>query len=249
MADVPLVLPEREPAGLHEGTVQGGRTVSHVGADGWLQAMSEHFHCEQIRRADNPRERMCGFRCNCRGHEEEWMIPLTDLRIYDGEVDGGMSLSLQALNHAEENWDARRALDVRDWRNMGIAVSGLIRRREAHYAVEEKSRNAARKKARTLLRKNLTRKEWQEFSKEKTFHVTGSDGRTYRISHQIGSNVTLVVGGQDVARYCLVPKGNGWIPEPDMMLAVKLMLETNARSFLRRANMTDLRPNRLRRAG
>jgi hypothetical protein len=113
----------------------------------------------------------------------------------------------------------------------------------------DKERDRARRKARTLLRRHVTPEQWKEFVRKKSFHVTGSDGRLYRIGHQIGSSITLIVEGADVARYCLVPKDDVWIPEPDMMLALKLMLETSAKRFLKMANMTDLRPNRLRRAG
>jgi hypothetical protein len=189
---------------------------------------------------------MVGFNCACGGHEREWQVPLTDLRHYDRSVMDVMEL----LRHADEegNWEARRGVNIEDMARMGIEVAQVVQRRSREMLKEEAERNKARRRARKLLQQNLSPKEWQEFLKKKVFHVTGSDGRRYRISHQIGSNVTLVVGGKDAARYCLVPKGAAWIPEPDMMLAVKLMLETNARGFLRRANMTDLRPQ-LRRTG
>jgi hypothetical protein len=189
---------------------------------------------------------MIGFSCPCGGHEREWQVPLTDLRHYDRSMVDAMEL----LRHADEegNWEARREVDTMDMTRMGLEVSQLVQRRSREMEREDRKRDRARKKARVLLRQNVSRKQWQEFLKKKLFHVTGSDGRLYRVSHQIGSNVTLIVEGADVARYCLVPKGASWIPEPDMMLAVKLMLETNARAFLRKANMLDLRP-RLGRTG
>lgn len=199
-----------------------------------------HFHCRSIRRADDPHERALGFRCGCGGHEREWRVPLTDFRHYDRSMMSAMEL----LAHAddESNWEARRSVDTLDMGRMGLEASQLITRRGDFVKKLEKDRDKARKKARTLLKRHVTARQWKEFLKKTFFHVTGSDGRTYRIVHQIGSSVTLVVEGVDVSRYCLVPKGDTWIPEPDMMLALKLMLETNARGFLMRANMTDLRP-------
>lgn len=147
------------------------------------------------------------------------------------------------LRHADtwENFAARQEVDVENMATMGIQVANNVRRWRRMQAREEKDREKARKVARKLLRQNISPQLWREFLRKKEFHVTGSDGRLYRVSHQIGSNVTLVVDGVDVARYCLVPKEHAWIPEPDMMLAVKLMLETNARKFLRIANVTELR--------
>lgn len=148
------------------------------------------------------------------------------------------------LRHADtwENFAARQEVNVESMAAMGIEVANHVRRWRRMQAQEEKDRERARKKARALLRQNVTRAQWGEFRKSKEFHVVGTDGQVYRISHQVGSNVTLVVDGVDVARFCVVPKEHAWIPEPDMMLAVKLMLETNARSFIRKANRIELRP-------
>jgi hypothetical protein len=206
-----------------------------------------HFHCRSIRRADDPHERALGFRCGCGGHEREWRVPLTDFRHYDPSMLSAMELLIHADD--EDNWEARRSVDTTDMARMGIEVAQVVTRRGDFVKKLEKDRDKARRKARILLKRHVSNGQWKEFLKKKTFHVTGSDGRLYRLSHQIGSSVTLVVEGEDVSRYCLVPKGDVWIPEADMMLAIKLMLETNARSFLRRANMTELRPARLRRTG
>lgn len=147
------------------------------------------------------------------------------------------------LIHADDwdNYVARQEVSVENMTRMGIDVGRVIRRRSREMVALEKEREAARKKARTLLRRHVTRDQWDEFKRTKAFHVRGTDGRLYRIHHQVGANVTLVVDGVDVARYCVVPKDNEWIPEPDMMLAVKLMLETNTRSFIRKANVMELR--------
>lgn len=184
---------------------------------------------------------MLGFCCNCGGREEEWQVPLTEVRLHDGQFDGALQMAFESLTYAAENWEARREVDVLDYGRMALDVSVLAEQRRQWREREDKRRASARRKARRLLRQSVSPEVWSEFRRKKEFHITGSDGRVYRISHQIGSNVTLVVNGLDVARYCLVPKGHEWIPEPDMMLAVKLMLETNARGFLRRANKTELR--------
>lgn len=151
--------------------------------------------------------------------------------------------AMQMLLHADEddNWAARMEVNVEDLTMMGLQAAHAIGRRSKEMVAAEKERNRARKKAKVLLKRCVSDEQWREFVKKKSFHTLGSDGRTYRVEHQIGGNVTLVVDGQDSKRYCLVPKGHEWIPEPDVMLAVKLMIETNARSFVHRANVMDLR--------
>lgn len=163
---------------------------------------------------------------------------MSDLRHYDPSVRAALDLLVHA--NEWENYVARQGVNVENMARMGIDVARVVRRRSREMVVAEKERDRARKKARVLLRRHITKEQWEEFRKMKAFHVTGTDGRLYRVHHQVGSNVTLIVDGADVARYCVVPKDNAWIPEPDMMLAVKLMLETNAKRFLRTANVMEL---------
>lgn len=183
-------------------------------------------------------ERMLGFNCTCGGAEREWQVPLTDFRHYDRTMMDIMEL----LRHAEEeeNWEMRRGINVENMARMGIDVADRVGRWREQMQFDEKKRDRARKKARTLLRRHVTRKQWEEFRKHSFLHVTGTDGKLYRLENKVGSSVTLIVGGRDVARYCLIPKGGIWIPEPDMVLAIKLMLETDAPSFTKRANFFEL---------
>ncbi len=79
----------------------------------------------------------------------------------------------------------------------------------------------------------------KDFRTTREFTVISKDGkRTYRITYGIAGNVILIEKGKPVARYCIYPIG---IPIEDVMLAQKLMLETDEESFIRIANRTPIR--------
>ncbi len=93
-------------------------------------------------------------------------------------------------------------------------------------------------RAESLLLSALTPDQTKDFRKTSEFTVISKDGkRTYRITYGIAGNVILIEKGKPVARYCIHPTG---IPTEDVMLAQKLMLETDEESFLRIANRTPL---------
>jgi hypothetical protein len=230
------------------------------------RALRDHMGCRELRRCDLPQQRMIGFVCTCSGREEMWQIPLTEVRRMGPE----WMRVLNALRQAEENWEWRRNVFRRDgWdlhdcdRNrhyemaecfnmLGEGVVNMAALARLELAGVERDRKqegrkrVARRKAGILLHRHVTNEQWEQFRRKKHIHVTGSDGRLYRIDKKIGSSVTLVVDGKDVAQYCLVPKGHSWIPEADMMLALKLMLETDALAFTKKANFIDLTPRPVR---
>lgn len=76
----------------------------------------------------------------------------------------------------------------------------------------------------------------QTLDKDRCFYLTSSSGKRYRIDRGRSQNVRLVeeTTGKVVRTYCAHPVEA--VPDPDTMLAQKLMLETDEAAFLRIAN-------------
>lgn len=237
------------------------------------RALRAHMGCRELRRADLPHQRLLGFCCTCSGREEMWQIPLTEVRRMGPEWMRVLEALRECEENWEwrqnifnDDWElhdldrpenpahevdrAARAQARRYGIGQGIVNLAALERLELageeRAKTEDKRRRGARRKAGILLHRHVDDRQWTEFKRKKCIHVTGSDGRLYRIDKTIGSSVVLIVDGKDVARYCLVPKGHSWIPEADMMLAIKLMLETDAAAFTKKANFFDLNPRPVR---
>jgi hypothetical protein len=99
----------------------------------------------------------------------------------------------------------------------------------------------AEKKARALLRRSLTMEQRRELRSGRAFHVTAADGRRYRIEDGSAHNVVLVDKDGDAIRYCVVFRHHERLPNADLMLAQKLLLESDASAFLKMARFQDLR--------
>ena len=83
-----------------------------------------------------------------------------------------------------------------------------------------------------LLLKCLTPAQRTEFARSSTFKVRGESCQQYRITYGTTSNVEVLGPSGTVARrLCAIPAGD--LPIPAVMLAQKLMLETQESEFLR----------------
>ncbi len=115
---------------------------------------------------------------------------------------------------------------------------------EERFYEEERARQRLHRvevtaRAESLLLSALNPIQAKDFRTTREFTVISKDGkRTYRITYGIAGNVILIEKGKPVARYCIYPIG---IPIEDVMLAQKLMLETDEESFIRIANRTPIR--------
>lgn len=110
-----------------------------------------------------------------------------------------------------------------------------IRQREANEK-RLKDEIAAKDKAITLLKSCLTRQQIEEYEQKKHFHLHVG-GKVYRIEQGSHGNVKLVDKDGKVKRsFCVQPRG---IPDGDVMLAQKLMLETDEKGFYERSNVTE----------
>lgn len=104
-------------------------------------------------------------------------------------------------------------------------------------------------KAKALLHFHLTKEQRWDLRATKSFAITGQDGRPYRITEGTSSNVMLLDRtGKESHRLCVVAKGPS-LPVYDLMLAQKLMLESDSEAFWKIAVVHDLRTNETRHPG
>lgn len=126
----------------------------------------------------------------------------------------------------------RRRRDEETWRQQ---EQERLRKKEE----ELKKREAAVARAEQLLRLFLTEEQLAELERNKCFHVQAPSGTRYQIGRgQHGNIAELDANGKKIRRYCIQPTGG--LPDPDAMLAQKLMLETDEERFKRIANVTHL---------
>lgn len=107
-------------------------------------------------------------------------------------------------------------------------------------AVVAKLQVEALQRATELLVATLSPQQAAEFKSTQAFTVHSKTGdRIYRVTYGTAGNVyELSKEGRKVAKYCIHPSED--VPVPDVMLAQKLMLETDEKQFLKVANKTPL---------
>lgn len=115
------------------------------------------------------------------------------------------------------------------------------RRADERWRNKQRERAAAAKRAERLLLATLNKDQRATWERDRTFVVSSADGeRRYLIGPGITGNVArLGADGQPDARYCIHPRES--LPEADVHLAQKLMLETDEAAFERIANVTQIR--------
>jgi hypothetical protein len=99
---------------------------------------------------------------------------------------------------------------------------------------KDAERRAAEIKADALLHSCLSAEQKEELTKKNHFHLYVGKNK-YRIERGISGNVKLINENDDRPKhqYCIHPVD---VPVGDVMLAQKLLLETNEEEFLRVAN-------------
>lgn len=96
----------------------------------------------------------------------------------------------------------------------------------------------ADERAEELLRAHLTEEQRRQLDEQHAFVMRSELGRTYRISRGRVRNIAqLNEDGKGIAILCAHPTMH--VPDPDTMLAQKLMLETDEDSFRRIANISS----------
>lgn len=114
----------------------------------------------------------------------------------------------------------------------------MLRLHQEREAQRAKERDEAAARAKKLLEENLDVEQLKEFSAKGVFHLIthrpDGEKRRYRIERGISRNVRLLDERGNVLRtYCAHPDG---VPTEDVMLAQKLLLETDEDAFLKVAN-------------
>ena len=95
----------------------------------------------------------------------------------------------------------------------------------------------ARRRARALLEENLSREQRKELKRKGYFHVYSSRGNVFRIAREFPFNVRLAGEAKRSRIFFCLEAEDPLVPVEDVMLAQKLMLETDEGEFLRLANM------------
>lgn len=111
-----------------------------------------------------------------------------------------------------------------------------------HTRKARRERARAELRAKALLHRFLTREQRLEFRKTRGFTMKGKDGREYLVTHGSSTNVILEHEGEKYA-LCVIPEKDwGQIPVSDVLLAQKIMLETDPEAFIRLARVVKLKP-------
>ena len=106
-------------------------------------------------------------------------------------------------------------------------------------AQERKALEEADRRAEELLVAHLDKEQRKQYRTEKKFKVVGGDGALFEIGSAWSSNVReMTPDGKHIARFCIHPRES--VPIPDLLLAQKLMLETDPAEFRKIANRTAL---------
>ena len=175
--------------------------------------LEHHLH-DSFEWDDEPRNLTLGFTCNCSGNNQSWHVPLT------------------FFHNLETNF--RRLFNrVRQARNVHTAdriEAQLAREQEFNLAVKCKKKTIAEKTAYRLLRRHLNRQQRRELEHLDAFRVKDPEGREYWIEKRPHTNVKLVDGNKELAKYCAVFNSIG-LPIYDLMLAQKFLIESEPKKF------------------
>lgn len=96
----------------------------------------------------------------------------------------------------------------------------------------------AQKRAKALLHKYLSKEQRWSLRARGFFDVTGQDGLPYRVKDGTCQNVFLLEDGEETTAYCAIPV-NERIPTNDLMLAHKVMLESDIQVFMKVARRRE----------
>lgn len=105
------------------------------------------------------------------------------------------------------------------------------------YAAQRIKYASANKRAEELLLAVLNDKQKKEYVELGYFETLVSD-KVYRIKQGRSGNIRLVTDGKEIEKYCIHPVD--LLPDPDTMLAQFLMLKSDEKAFLAKANKTIL---------
>ena len=112
---------------------------------------------------------------------------------------------------------------------------------QGQYHLKHEAARLRMVKARKLLCRWLSPEQLAEFETKHRFHVRGADGHLYVIYDGYGHNVFRIEDGRKTMCFCLVTD-KVWVPSFDLMLAQKVLLESDVGTFLDTANQREVKP-------
>jgi len=116
----------------------------------------------------------------------------------------------------------------------------------AAFEAHRRQEDTARARAEELLLRHLAPEQRAQLQERGCFVVTARSGRRYRIYRGRSHNVKLLdAADREVKSYCAYPRE--LVPEGDVMLSQKLMLELAEERFLGIANSYPIQPETGRR--
>ncbi len=170
----------------------------------WNEALEAHRHCRSFHTEGWAAERAVGFTCSCGGHEQTWSLPLTDFA--------------HQLDEYREMFLGMRRIEL-----------GLNNRGES---TAKRITKQADQRAKALLHRHLTKEQRADLRASRGFNLVGQNGKTYRVEEGSCRNVFLMIAGEKRVLYCVVPAAER-IPVYDLMLAQKVMLESDIKHFFK----------------
>lgn len=127
---------------------------------------------------------------------------------------------------------------LRDIDNIDTVQSGL-RQSETEQLAYIEHRRKANEKAEELLLLKLDETQRLSFITNGTFTVQSkhSSGITYTLSKNYTFNIQIKLFDKNIGRLCISVEHTSTIPICDMLLAQKLMLETDEERFVQTGNL------------
>lgn len=210
----------RPTSNLDAALITAMRSTARIRLEFFAAALEEHQAHRTFHTHGWAYSREVGFTCNCSGAEQEWRVSLTRIReMLPDARDSFMRMYEERLRPAlGSDFSLPPGMGRRVWRRKVAS---------------------ARRRARSLLHRHLTREQRWDLRGSHSFEVVGQDGRAYQITEGSCNNVFLLEGGERRFRLCVVAKVN--IPIYDLMLAQKLMIESDIRSYLKLAQAFNVR--------
>lgn len=183
----------------------------HVQA--WRKAIVQHQHHPSFEPISDPIHLEIGFSCSCTGERLELRVNIRDIKLMVPEIRERIQTIFSHIREAKARKRKRKA-------------------------------RKAEQKAKALLFRYLTKQQKWALRAYKYFEVQGQDGQTYRIhSEQWHGNVHRIDQESHEAThsFCAVPKTDVTeLPQSDLMLAHKVMLENDIEYFMSVANIRNI---------
>jgi hypothetical protein len=178
----------------------------------WKAKLTEHKNHQSFKAFSDPVRRCIGFRCSCSGEQEEFSISITAFR------------------------EATQGERERTWKYMQArGRDGQKKIRRAAHLAEVKSK--------ALLHRHLTKEQKWDIRATRSFKTKGKDGHIFEIHlHQCNNVKRLDENGVPDYSFCIISKYSVVsLPLYDLILAQKVLLETDLDYFYRTSVVYDLR--------